>query len=495
VADLTLPDARFLTSTANGRGPRAASASDVIPLIEAGFVQLIPPSQAEALLQYLSRVARAQQTRDAAHALLRGGPTSRLLPWLARRRRAQAEDLARRADEIDGEARSQWIYLSSHELIGIDLGLCAEMPDGGYLRITDAGRLAVRRFLCSQGFEREHASAQTLGDRVQRFISLRGELVKAGFALDPRVDLAAAMLSRETGDPSRIMEMNRLATQARWRNYDRLPVVAALALREGSVEAVWGRFLAAYEVLRRAGYDGTYETRLATVALMRAGEVDDAVRVRMWEVARRLRRDGWSLGQSTDPVAARLVGLRLSPTQIAARVRGLAQELARGSWTQGSYLDLAASIAADSNLHPLAAKDDSAQVLEAQSKYREFVDRYDTAIPRSPGDDTRPALPAALLAAMPGTVAGNLRRLESIVEAIGDSRSREASEPLAVMLLDGAYPEWFDCTRFVWEIGSLLPIEEPTSAFTAYGRGSALYGGMAAKAEMSKPGGPSDGVG
>lgn len=492
MADLTLQQALWLLHVADGRpvqvpGARDASASR-------GLVQLVSPRQAEVLRACRGLQQQAEACRLEARRVRRSGCLGAFVPPLRRRREAQAEALGKQADAYEAEARAHWTYLSSHDLLDLDLALLSPGGDGSLLSITDRGRDAVWDFIYSARFERAHVSEAAVAGRIEAFLRLRAGLLAQGFQPDPRVDLAAAVASRNCADVDRVMALNRLATAARWQSYDRLPLVGLLTGGEGEPEAVWERFWSGYQTLKASGCVGGYETRLAAMTLQRWGEGDEAACARLWEIARRLRYHGWSLGQSTDPVAARLAGLRLSPTQVVARVLRLVEELERGPWAMGPYLDLAAAVAAGNNLHRLAIRAETAQLMEALPRYHPFVDRYDLAMPAT-GEDSAPTLTAALLALLPGEVPGTLRRHQEATARIAAQVGADNAPPLALMLLDAACPDWCDLTQFTWEIASLLHLPEPGSAFASVSRMGAMYQRMAQRAEMSKPEGPAAGPG
>jgi len=492
MADLTSQQAHWLLQVADGRPVQVPGAQDAPA--SRGLVQLVTPRQADVLRAYRGLQQQAEACRREARRVRRSGCLGAVLAPLGRRREAQAEALGKQADAYEAEARAHWTFLSSHDLLDLDLTLLSPGSDGSLLSLTDFGRDAVWGFVYSARFERAHVNEAAVGGRIEAFLRLREGLLGHGFQPDPRVDLAAAVASRNCVDVARMVEANRLATAARWQSYDRLPLVALLTVGEGEPETVWERFWSGYQALKASGCAGGYETRLAAMTLQRWGEVDQAACARLWEIAGRLRYHGWSLGQSTDPVAARLAGVRLSPTQVVARVLRLVEELERGPWATGPYLDLAAAVAAGCNLHRLAIKAQTAQLMEALPRYHPFVDRYDLAMPVT-GEDSAPTLTAALLALLPGEVPGTVRRHQETTACIAPQVGEDNAASLALMLLDAACPDWCDLTQFTWEIASLLHLPDSGSAFAAVVRMGAMYQRMAQRAEMSKPEGPAAGPG
>lgn len=456
-----------------------------------GLVRVISPSDADDVRRHERLLSEADALWEEARRAERPGGVRlvalRFAPAARRAARLAASQLRDRADESRREAQRQWLGLSRRTLVEFDLSLCAERPDGAFLSITDPGREAVRALIYSEEFEREVVEESAIQERAELCLKLRGEMLAAGFQKDARLDFAAALLSRCDRDIARFRELNRLMVHARWVNYDRLPLIAGLCQLDGEAADVWERFWTSYETARRHDYPGGYETRIAVTAMLRRDDVDEPSCERLWEVLKRLRYDGWSMGQSTDPVAARLTGLRLSPTRIAARVQDLFKELARGPITGGPFLGLAASVAADTNLHPLTVKAEKAQVMQDPSRFSEFVSRYDELLPRAQDEGSRPTLLPAMLALMPGTAQGNRRRLDMAARAIHPHIPPPNALTLGMALMDSAYPEWFDATRFVWELGSLLMIDDPISVFTAYSRMSPMYSRAAKESEPGKP--------
>jgi len=495
---LTREDALELRLIADG-WPVSVAEDKLARWHKTGWVRLITPKDASAVRHHQDLDRDVEALRDQARRTERpGGLASvrlRLIPGARREARDSARALRNDADRRRDEAKEQWLGLSQRALVDIDLDLCAPHGDS-FLQITDRGRAGVRKLLFSPEFDTRIAHDEAIPDRVARFLDLRAQLLSGGFQPDPRVDLAAALVSRHDSDPERLRALNRLASQERWVNYDRLPIMAQLCGLDGDAEAIWERFWAGYEFLRARGYPGEYETRLTVANLLRGGDVDDAACDRLWEIAKRLRLDGWSMSQSTDPVAGRLSALRLSPTLIASRVQSLFKQLERGASLRGPLFALAASVAADSNLHALSAKAQSAEVMEAVSPFTEFETRYDEGLALLPADPQQAPVTAfisVMLSRMPGTMAANVGRLQLVARGLAEHVFPPCAAPLSLLLIDAACPDWFDATRYVYEIGSLLPISEPTSIFTAFTRMSPMYSRGASAAEPAKPGGPASG--
>lgn len=437
----------------------------------------------------LLRIADALRG-DAALCERPGGLRSlalKLSPRLRQAARGEAETLRAEADAATDQAKEQWLELSRRGVVDVDLALCAPWAEGA-LQITDAGREVVRRSLWSEDYEREITRDGQLAARVSSFRAVRGELLGVGHTPDARLDLAAAIVSRYETNAARLRELNRLACESRWANYDRLPVLATLCRWEDEPRALWERFMSAYRSMDREWCSGLYETRLAAIWLMRAGAVDEAALDRCWEVLKRLRQQGWSLGASSEPAAARLCALRLSPTQIAARVESFWASLKERAVDTTPLDSLAASVAADWNLHPLAAKRDSAELMQERSTFGDSLDRFDEAASLlGPGYGAGGpwVVIAATLALMPGTVGGNVERLWQVAGELEEIAAPNRM-PIALLLCDAACGEWLDAGRFAWEIGSTLAIAEPTSAFTAFTRTSPMWARAAASAGPDK---------
>jgi len=516
MATLAREDALLLGRIADGlsvpSGQQIAQTSRLVRLVRS-----IAPGDVVLIRRHEGLRARAEQLRQRARKTqFPGGLPSLALRLLPRRRRhaqRQATQMRDEADACTDEAKEQWLVLSQAGLVDLDLQLCARCPDGSYLQTTEAGRQAVRDLVYSPQFEATQVDEAALARRIRLTLDMRGQMLTARFETDPRLDLAAAIISRHCTDTDRLRRLNRLASAQRWVNYDRLPLMALLCGLEGEPEEIWERFWEAYETARARDYAGSYETRLAVAILLGQGPVDDSACDRLWQIAKRLRLDGWSMSQATDPVAAGLAALRLSPTRIAARVQQLNSELERGAMLAGPFLGLATCVAASSNLHPQAVRDASAGLMEQVSVFDEFAERYDKAIgylvlggqqePSARSGRALGVLPdmpasvqviAATLALMPGTVQGNWGRLGRTTQALEDAGIAGNGIPLSLLLMDAAYPRWFDATRLIWPIGCIMEIQEPTSMFTAYGRMSPMYQRAAQAAEGGKPPGPGDRV-
>ncbi|NSW58536.1 MAG: hypothetical protein HPY44_21200 [Armatimonadetes bacterium] len=479
-----------LKRIADGCAPETDDAA-LQELVQTGLARWIDPETCALVRRHaeLLRIAEALRA-NAARREKPGGLRSMLVklsPPARAAARSEADALRAAADGATDEAKEQWLELSKRGAVDLDLDLCATAGDGA-VQITDTGRETVRSWLWSDEYEREMPRDGRLAARVCAFRSVRGELLEVGHTPDARLDLAAAVVSRYDTNAARLRELNRLATQHRWLNYDRLPVLAKLCRWKDDPGELWERFLDANRLMNRDWCAGLYETRLATVCLMCAGAVNDAAIDRCWEVLKRLRMQGWSLGPSSEPVAARLCALRLSPTQIAARVESLWASLKERATDTTPCDALAASVAADWNLHPLAARRDSAELTQERSAFHDYLDRFDeTAALLGPEYDAGgPWVEiSATLALMPGTVDGNVRRLLLVAGELG-----EVSTPnrmvIGLLLCDAVCGEWMDCGRLAWEIGSMLVISEPTSAFTAYTRTSPMWARAAAGAAPDK---------
>lgn len=460
-------------------------------LVQAGLARWIDPETCALVRRHaeLLRVADALRA-NAARREKPGGLRSllvKLSPSARTAARGQAETLRAAADGAADEAKEQWLELSRRGVVDLDLDLCATFGQG-VVQITDAGRETVRRWIWSEDYEREMTRDGQLAARVSAFRAVRGELLGVGHTPDARLDLAAAIVSRYDTNAARLRELNRLACENRWANYDRLPVLATLCRWDDEPRELWERFLEANRLMDREWCSGLYETRLATVCLMRAGTVDGAAIDRCWEVLKRLRMQGWSLGPSSEPVAARLCALRLSPTQIAARVEGIWTSLRERAVDTTPFDSLAASVAADWNLHSLAAKRDSADLMQERSAFGDYLDRFDeTAGLLGPeyGAGGPWVVIAAALALMPGTVAGSVGRLGHVAEELGEVPAPNRTS-IGLFLCDAACGEWMDYGRFAWEIGSMLAVAEPTSAFTAFTRTSPMWARAAAGAAPDK---------
>ena len=477
-------EVRLLLRVARGVAV-GSPAGDLAPALAAGLLRAIPASDVADLLRHQELTREAERLRESIgrtrspRGLARLGLT--LWPGARREANARAEGLLVQAEAAQSQAKEMWLGLSQRKLVGLDLALCAPCPDGDFLQLTDTGRAACRGFLYSEAFERECVSAEGLAERVRRLRAIREALLAASPFPDPRLDLAAALLSRSQTDPQRLREFDRLADTQRWQSLDRLPLLAGLCLLPGGVDEVWGRFWGLYDRLR-ADQDlpGSYETRYAALALLRSPCASPPDGARLMDIAKRLRRDGWALSQVTDPVATRLSDLRLSPSRVTTRVETLFRELQRGTATVGPFLGLAAALAAQSDLHPLGKSAESADLMAQSSQFAELVDRYEALLPGMPGEDSRRTVPAALLALMPGTVEGNRERFVATVRALAESMPAAVAATAALAVLDGAYPDWFDATRFVWELGLCLEGVDETSVFAAFSRLSPLYQGARA---------------
>lgn len=471
-------------------------------LTEEGFVRVIDRGGAAELRRRQALLNEAASLRERARHIQRpGGLRSLALRLKPRARRIainSAQRMRRRADEAEREAKKQWLSLSQRELLHIGLDAFVSDPDGRLLAITDPGRSAVREFLHSDAFERDFTSDERVRARAHLCLALRARLLDVGFEPDARVDLAAAILSRDYRDIELFDDINRLAVANNWGSYDRLPIVAHLchvyaelsadddgALRSsglpstagaagpasaGRFEGLWEWFRQGYDTARQHDLPPGYELRLATVAMLSRGVVDDPTCERLWSIAGKLRLAGWSMDSSTYVVAARLMGVRLPATQVVARVRRLFDEFSWGGHAGRSLLGPAASIAADSNLHVLSAKAVGAGLMHQESLCTGLSHRYDDLLRRIDASDHQAPPKAALLALMPGTSAANWDRLASVTEVIGADIPPPNDVPVAMLLLDSVCPEWADMSRFVWEVGSLLEIAEPVSVFNRYAR-------------------------
>ncbi len=466
-------------------------------LVDDGLVRAIEPDDVEALRQRQEALDEIDRLSEEARLTRRpGGLQSFILCLSPGRRRAAVEaarGLRRQADEIEREARQQWLDLSQRDLLHLHRESFIDDPDGGLVGITDPGRAAVREYLHSEQFENTAADADALVRRAERCLELRARMIGAGFRADPRVNLAAAILSRRYADTELFSEINRLAAAANWGTYDRLPVIArmcqvyaaiqgdgthacplcaepagvGLAASPDAVDALWEWFRAGYANTMEHDLPAGFELRLATVSMLSRGPVDDAACERLRAISAKLRLAGWTMDTSTYVIAARLGRLLLSETEAAARARRMHEELSWGGNAMRPMLTQAAGIAGDSNLFPLSAMASGAQVMEQQPLWDGLAQRYDDLV-RMMDDDDRAAPVAAFLAIMPGTASGTWERLERARAAIAEDITPPNDLPCALMLLDSAYPQWADATRFVWEAGGLLQGLDITSVFGMY---------------------------
>ncbi len=499
--ELGSDEALWLQRLANGQYCHAGEKL-LHRLTEEELVRVVDREAAIELRRRQALLNEAASLREKARRIQRPGGLRALA--LRRRSRARrtavnaAQEMHRRAEEAEREAKKQWLSLSQRELLHIGLDAFVSDPDGRLLAITDPGRSAVREFLHSDAFERDFASHERVRARAHLCLTLRARLLDVGFEPDARVDLAAAILSRDYGDIELFEDINRLVVANNWGSYDRLPIVARLchvyaelsadddgALRSsgppssagavrpvsaGRSEGLWEWFRQGYDRAHQHGFPSGYELRLATVAMLSRGVVDDATCERLWSITGKLRFAGWSMDSSTYVVAARLMGVRLPATQVVARVGRLFDEFSWGGRGGGALLGPAASIAADSNLHALSAKAVGAGVMDQESLCTGLSQRYDDLLRRIDASDHQAPAKAALLALMPGTSAANWDRLASVTGVIGADIPPPNDVPVAMLLLDSACPEWADMSRFVWEVGSLLVIAEPVSIFNRHAR-------------------------
>lgn len=465
-------------------------------LVGEGLVRAIEPDGVEALRRRQEALDEIDRLDEAARLTRRPGGFRSFLLWLSPGRRQKAREAARelrnRAQEIERGARQHWLGLSQRDLLHVHLPAFISDPEGGLIGTTDRGRGAVREYLHSAVFENTVADADSLMQRAERCLELRARMIGAGFKADPRVNLAAAVLSRRYADIELFSEINRLAAGARWGTYDRLPVIARMcgvyaaldaggegcppasagAARAdsipppsaGAADDVWEWFRAGYAKAMEHDLPAGFELRLATLSMLSRGPVDDAACRRLRDISAKLRLAGWTMDADTYVVAARLGRLLLSETEAAARARRMHDELSWGGNAMRPMLTQAAGIAGDSNLFPLSAMASGAQVMEQQPLWDGLAQRYDDLV-RMMDDDDRAAPVAALLAIMPGTASGNRERLQTTRGAISEDIAPPNDLPCALMLLDSAYPHWADATRFVWEAGSLLQGLDITSVF------------------------------
>jgi hypothetical protein len=166
-------------------------------------------------------------------------------------------------------------------------------------------------------------------------------------------------------------------------------------------------------------------------------------------------------------VAVRLAALPLPQAQVVARVRALVREVTGHGARPGPHADLAAALAAGSNLHPLAVKHADARLHSMVSPHREFLERFAALLAALPSPDPSLAVLAAHLALMPGTVAGTLRRLAEVDARLADSVWPGSRAAVLAVLLDSATGPWFSAARYVWDLCALLELDDLTSAYTA----------------------------
>lgn len=465
-------------------------------LVDEGLVRAIEPGDVEALRQRQEALDEIDRLTEEARLTRRPGGLRSVVLWLSAGRRRAAVETARhlrqQADEIEREARQHWLGLSQRDLLHLHRESFISDPDGGLVGITDPGRAAVREYLHSERFEGTVVDAKSVNQRAERCLELRARMIGAGFKADPRVNLAAAILSRRYADIEVFSEINRLAAAANWGTYDRLPVIARMcsvyAARDaggdgcppvsagpahadsipppsaGAADDVWEWFRRGYGKAMEHSFPAGFELRLATLSMLSRGAVDDSACKRLRDISAKLRLAGWTMDTSTYVVAARLGRLLLTETGAAARARRMHDELSWGANAMRPMLTQAAGIAGDSNLFPLSAMASGAQVMEQQPLWDGLAQRYDDLV-RMMDDDDRAAPVAALLAIMPGTASGNRERLQTARGAIAEDITPPNDLPCALMLLDSAYPQWADATRFVWEAGSLLQGLDITSVF------------------------------
>jgi hypothetical protein len=416
--------------------------------------------------------------RGVANALL-----GSLWPPCRRGLRQRADALRDQAEEASRSAQGCWLTLSQRDLLGIEPDLLARGPAGSLLGITDAGRAALRDNLWGEPFEAV-ARPEALPARVEAFLQVRAQALTAGFPPDPRLDLAAALASAYPGGAAALLDLNARAVADGWRHYDRLPILGAALSLGPEPEQIWSALSAALQWLRQAEeFPLGYETRLAALLVAGSpcaslseavtgggegtGEGGQAARARLVFVLSRLRAEGWSLAPATIPVAVRLAALPLPQAQVVARVRALVTEVTRHGARPGPHADLAAALAAGSNLHPQAVKHADARLHSLTSSYQAFLDRFSALLAALPSPDPSHAVLAAYLALMPGTVAGTLERRAQVDAHLGDAVWPASRAAVVAALLDSTTPGWFAAPRYVWDLCALLDLDDLTSAYTA----------------------------
>jgi hypothetical protein len=400
--ELTYDQAVLLRRIADGE-PVTVVEADARGLIADGLLRALTPQDVADIRQYRETVLETDHLDKELHCTLH--PTGLehvrfdVLPGVHRTHEQHADELRDRIDRCKSATSAAWLSLSERDLMHVDPDSCALTADGGALDITDPGKDAARAFVWSEAFETRYIHQDALDARAARYIDLRQALLDTGFAGDPRLDLAAAILSRHETSIDRYCEYNRLAVHEHWLTYDRLPLLAALCRLEGSPDDIWPRFLAGYERVLATDLGVGVEGRLVTLSLMdQRGkstlcDVTDEALARVLHIRKQLCLVGWPNEQCSNPIAATLTHSRLPTGAVAARQYQLSAALDRGGTTIGGYASLAANIAITWNLFQSVSTAADAKVMEDNTVFDDFIERYDMLLKHFEGDDSRRAVP------------------------------------------------------------------------------------------------------
>jgi len=463
--------------------PPRLSAEEVAALAERGWLDVLTDQEFEALHRYhewAQWAARTERRLEQVHRELR---RKKVWAWL---RLADVTDLVAQQRQLQAtweEERRQRDYFRARCSPTQHYGknLLAYVPAANQVRVgvTPQGKQALAGFLFSPAFHESQFEAGRLADGLERFHGLVEDLQRF-FKPDPRLYLAAALLVfREEDLPARQAKFaaaNRWLVEAGWSSYDRLIPAAWLALSDRDLADDRHRWREAGQALQKVGFSPSDYTRhIAAQLTFYQAEADLGEEVAwLGLLLGQIRRQGWSLADRTEPLAARLRLVRETPAQVTEGLEQIFRVIRDLDPMQGQAIATAATILRCSNAFFIPPSQD---MFRRTSPYREIVRRYYTLCqlwkPLMDAADPDVAalrraqgyVLAAILAMMPGSPRALIHRVVQTAQHLSALGYGPCSDKLAVLLMELGCPAWRVADQFVYELGCLCPVADPMSIY------------------------------
>ena len=343
--------------------------------------------------------------------------TALVWPWRLLWRVRRIDELSRHLDALTDQSRSLRSQLHAEGLARELPELLTPLADGRYATLTPDGVNVLEEWAHSGAFDRyvdPGAGAELAGWCMGAYDWLIREW-KVAYP-PPTVSCAAALLAGAGEDRRDACLEKLIGLFTQWRGRyrecvaDRLMLGALMVLgcADGEEPAdAESRARDYQQALREVGFPLERETMWAGAFLALHGAPRNAGQ-RVHSVWRGLIQTGWSMSACTYMYAARLALAPGRPVDVTSRVQGIFDRISPRVTTSNATRAAAASVAAQSDLHPRPTRR-TARILEEQTRWDAAADRLLTLHDSLPppavelaGADTRPVL-AAILGQMPGS--------------------------------------------------------------------------------------------